>query len=202
MPQEGLTRYGPALLVDPHREQRPSPLPSRFGLANMSPVARTSTGLPEGGLRISSLPLSPSVQTCLVVRCWADDTTPGTNSVGSMPWCAASSPWVCSERVWVRSTINRTHSGTRVNVRTSSGSSPGILRRHFLAGPMDQANTVSPSSPSSVAIEVLNRSGGWVSGFSLLRFNDDGTVKVRSNRSGAVRDLPQAAWRDPAEAGN
>jgi hypothetical protein len=63
---------------------------------------------------------------------------------------------------------------------------------------MDQIHPVYPSSSYSVAVEVLNRSGGWVAGFSLLRFNDDGTVKVRIERSGAVRNLPQTDWRDPA----
>jgi len=63
---------------------------------------------------------------------------------------------------------------------------------------MDQLHTFPPSSTCSVAVEVRSPSGRWVSGFSLLRFNDDGTVKVRSERTGVIRDLPQTDWRDPA----
>jgi hypothetical protein len=50
-----------------------------------------------------------------------------------------------------------------------------------------------------VPIEVQGADGRWHSGFLLLSFNADGTVTVRSRRTGAVRQLPMGQWRDPVE---
>jgi hypothetical protein len=50
-----------------------------------------------------------------------------------------------------------------------------------------------------VPVEVRGRSGGWHGGFELLCFLPDGTVAVRSCRTGAVRNLPPSQWRDPLE---
>jgi hypothetical protein len=51
-----------------------------------------------------------------------------------------------------------------------------------------------------VPVEVCGRSGGgWHGGFELLCFLPDGTVAVRSCRTGAVRNLPPSQWRDPLE---
>jgi hypothetical protein len=61
---------------------------------------------------------------------------------------------------------------------------------------MDTVYCQSNDFSAPVPVEIQTRSGGWVAGFSLLRFNDDGTVKVRSDRTGVIRDLPQNAWRD------
>jgi hypothetical protein len=57
----------------------------------------------------------------------------------------------------------------------------------------------SPVSSSPVPCEVLSASGRWVGGYELLRFSDDGTLTIRSTRTGVVRQLPPERWRDPAE---
>jgi hypothetical protein len=50
-----------------------------------------------------------------------------------------------------------------------------------------------------VPIEVQNQAGNWCGGFLLLSFNADGTVTVRSSKTGAIKNLQQHHWRDPVE---
>lgn len=50
-----------------------------------------------------------------------------------------------------------------------------------------------------VPIEVRDSRGRWHGGFWLLRFLPDGTVAVRSHRTGQIRHLPLDQWRDPIE---
>lgn len=57
----------------------------------------------------------------------------------------------------------------------------------------------NPDAIGAVAVEVRNAAGHWVGGFDLLQFHQDGLVTIRSQRTGAVRQLPQGQWRDPIE---
>lgn len=50
-----------------------------------------------------------------------------------------------------------------------------------------------------VPVEVQGADGRWHAGFLLLAFNPDGTVTVRSCKTGAVRQLALSEWRDPLE---
>lgn len=56
-----------------------------------------------------------------------------------------------------------------------------------------------PDPCDPVPIEVRDGRGRWHAGFLLLAFNADGTVTVRSRKTGAVRHLPLDQWRDPVE---
>jgi hypothetical protein len=51
----------------------------------------------------------------------------------------------------------------------------------------------------SIPVEVFNSSGHWCRGFKLLAFNADGTVSIRSDRTGVTRNLDRLQWRDPVE---
>jgi hypothetical protein len=59
--------------------------------------------------------------------------------------------------------------------------------------------TAAPSPLRPVPIQVRDTRGHWHHGFQLLAFNADGTVTVRSQKTGVVRSLPQSDWRDPVE---
>ncbi len=67
--------------------------------------------------------------------------------------------------------------------------------------PAINASSGQSNNPAigGVAVEVLNATGHWVGGFDLLQFHQDGLVTIRSQRTGAVRRLPQGQWRDPIE---
>jgi hypothetical protein len=54
-------------------------------------------------------------------------------------------------------------------------------------------------SLAPIPVEVRDERGGWWPGFLLLGFHADGTVSIRSKKTGAVRRLPQGEWRDPVE---
>ena len=52
---------------------------------------------------------------------------------------------------------------------------------------------------ASVPVEVRTAAASWASGFELLGTNPDGTATIRSNRTGATRQLPGDQWRCPDE---
>ncbi|KEF40684.1 MAG: hypothetical protein ER33_15610 [Cyanobium sp. CACIAM 14] len=54
-------------------------------------------------------------------------------------------------------------------------------------------------TPPTPLVEVLSSTGRWVSGYELIRFEADGRVLIRSQRTGVYRRLSLDQWRDPAE---